>query len=165
MLCGGAVPNDRVAGEDGVVYCSTGCRDVQRVLGDQEHSSRPETTHGPTGGPGADDDAGECETDIHGERAESRVFLHVEGMHCATCETYLESIAEDCAGVTDAAASYVTETIRVEYDPTSISADALCDALSPLGYTATRRDGGSDGPTTVVGQSRRQDETGGRDID
>jgi hypothetical protein len=32
-LCGGAVPNDRVAGEDGVVYCSTGCRDVQRVLG------------------------------------------------------------------------------------------------------------------------------------
>jgi heavy metal translocating P-type ATPase len=164
-LCGGAVPNDRVASENGVVYCSTGCRDVQRVLGDEEHSNRPETTHEPTGAPGADDDADGRETDTHRERAESRVFLHVEGMHCATCETYLESIAEDCAGVTDAAASYVTETIRVEYDPTAISVDALCDALSPLGYTATRRDGGSDGPTTVVGQSRRQDETGGRDID
>ena len=93
------------------------------------------------------------------------MFLQVDGMHCATCEAFLESIAEDCAGVTDAAASYVTETIRVEYDHTSISADDLCDALNPLGYTATRRDSGSDGPTTAVGQSRRQDETGGRDID
>nr|WP_256562734.1 cation-translocating P-type ATPase [Halomarina sp. BND7] len=164
-LCGGAVPNDRVAGEDGVVYCSTGCRNVQRVLGDEEHSSHLETTHRPTGGPGADDDAGERETHAHRERPESRVFLQVEGMHCATCEAFLESIAEDCAGVTDAAASYVTETIRVKYDPTRISADALCNALSPLGYTATRREGGSDGPTTVVGQSRRQDQTGGRDID
>ncbi|WP_438267829.1 heavy metal translocating P-type ATPase [Halomarina pelagica] len=124
-----------------------------------------ETTHRPTGGPGADDDAGERETHAHRERPESRVFLQVEGMHCATCEAFLESIAEDCAGVTDAAASYVTETIRVKYDPTRISADALCNALSPLGYTATRREGGSDGPTTVVGQSRRQDQTGGRDID
>ncbi|WP_263623816.1 heavy metal translocating P-type ATPase [Saliphagus infecundisoli] len=93
------------------------------------------------------------------------VFLQVDGMHCATCEAFLESIADDCTGVTDAAASYVTETIRVEYDPTRISADALCDALSPLGYTATRRDGGSDNVLTAVGQSRRQDETGGRDID
>ncbi|WP_199522933.1 cation-translocating P-type ATPase [Haloferax sp. Atlit-6N] len=164
-LCGGVVPNDRVAAEDGGVYCSTGCRDVQRVLGDREYSSRSETIHGPTGGIDTDGDAGEREPNTLGERAESRVFLQVDGMHCATCEAFLESIAEDRAGVTHAAASYVTETIRVEYDPTSISVDDLCNALSPLGYTATRRDGGRDSPITAVGQSRQQDETGGRDID
>jgi cation transport ATPase len=38
-------------------------------------------------------------------------------MQCATCEAFLESVAERCEGVIDAEASYVTETIRLDYDP------------------------------------------------
>ncbi|WP_255199005.1 heavy metal translocating P-type ATPase [Halorarius litoreus] len=115
----------------------------------------------PTDSSGAD----ECDADTRRSGTEERAFFQVDGMHCATCEAFLESNAEDCAGVTDAAASYVTETVRVEYDPSTVSANALCDALSPLGYTAAIRDGGSDRAPSVVGRSRRQDQIGGRDID
>jgi heavy metal translocating P-type ATPase len=86
-------------------------------------------------------------------------------MHGATCEAFLESIAGDCEGVTDAAASYVTETIRIEYDPASISPRDLCEALSTVGYTATLRDGGTDGATTVGGHSPRQGGPADRGLD
>ncbi|PSP82299.1 copper-transporting ATPase [Halobacteriales archaeon QS_1_68_17] len=84
-------------------------------------------------------------------------------MHCATCEAFLESVARDRAGVVDATASYVTETVHVEYDPARLSADAIADALSTLGYTARRRDADDDA-ATAVGYSRTR-ETGGRGID
>jgi len=163
-LCNGTVPEYRLTGGDDAVFCCTGCQNVQRVLGgEQADGGEQDTTHGAMSDSGADEI--QREGDVSESLTESRVFLQIEGMHCATCEAFLESIAEDCTGVTDVAASYVTETIRVEYDPRAISVDELCDALSPLGYTATRRDGGRDGPTTAVGRSRQQDETGGRDID
>jgi heavy metal translocating P-type ATPase len=88
-------------------------------------------------------------------------------MHCATCEAFLESVAEDCEGVVDAAASYVTETIRITYDPTRVSKEELRDTLtlSTLGYSATLRAWGSDDAPTVIGQSRRSDAPGERGID
>jgi heavy metal translocating P-type ATPase len=67
-------------------------------------------------------------------------YLRVEGMHCATCETFLEGRAEATAGVVDAEASYVTETVAVEYDPDRTSPEALQDRLTTLGYTAQPRD-------------------------
>jgi len=84
-------------------------------------------------------------------------------MHCATCETFLESVAEDRAGVTAAAASYVTETVRVEYDPETVSEEELRDALTTVGYTATPRDSGDE--TAIVGSSGTHDRTGERGID
>ena len=107
----------------------------------------------------------EREAAMHRSGAEDRVFLQVDGMHCATCEGFLESVAKDCEGVVDAAASYVTETVRITYDPDRISMDTLCDTLSTLGYSATLRAGGSDDAPTVIGQSRRSDEPNERGID
>jgi cation transport ATPase len=107
----------------------------------------------------------EREAAMHRSGAEDRVFLQVDGMHCATCEGFLESVAKDCEGVVDAAASYVTETVRITYDPDRVSKETLCDALSTLGYSATLRAGGNDGSPTVIGQSRRSDEPNERGID
>jgi len=95
---------------------------------------------------------------MHRSRAEGRVFLQVDGMHCATCEGFLESVAKDCEGVVDAAASYVTETVRITYDPDCVSKETLCVTLSTLGYSATLHAGGNDDAPTVIGQSRRSDE-------
>ncbi|MFW5916843.1 MAG: heavy metal translocating P-type ATPase, partial [Halorubrum sp.] len=66
-------------------------------------------------------------------------FLHVDGMHCATCESFLEMTAGEQPGVAAAEASYATDTIRVDYDPDAVSADELPDRLSVAGYTASDR--------------------------
>ena len=86
-------------------------------------------------------------------------------MHSATCEAFLESIAESCEGVTDAAASYVTETIRIEHDPNQISERDLCNTLSTVGYTATLRDIRTSDSTTAAGRARTQGGVGNRGID
>jgi heavy metal translocating P-type ATPase len=61
-------------------------------------------------------------------------------MYSATCEAFLEAVATNRDGVTDAEASYITETIRIEHDPTKVSQSDLQAALSTLGYTAHLRD-------------------------
>ncbi|ELZ46406.1 ATPase P [Halorubrum californiense DSM 19288] len=66
-------------------------------------------------------------------------FLHVDGMHCATCESFLEMTAGEQDGVAAAEASYATDTIRVDYDPEAVRADELPDRLSVAGYSASDR--------------------------
>ncbi|MWV65429.1 heavy metal translocating P-type ATPase [Halorubrum sp. JWXQ-INN 858] len=66
-------------------------------------------------------------------------FLHVDGMHCSTCERFLEMTAGEETGVAAVEASYATDTIRVDYDPERVSAAELPDRLSVAGYTASDR--------------------------
>ena len=66
-------------------------------------------------------------------------FLHVDGMHCATCESFLELTAGEQPGVEAAEASYATDTVRVEYDPDRIGRDELPERLSVAGYAASER--------------------------
>nr|WP_246066551.1 cation-translocating P-type ATPase [Halorubrum cibi] len=91
----------------------------------------------------------------------SETFLRIDGMYSATCEAYLESLAESQPGVTAAEASYVTETIRIDHDPKTVSKDTLRDALSTLGYTAYLRDDASTEADTAGGTTRRSREMGG----
>jgi heavy metal translocating P-type ATPase len=66
-------------------------------------------------------------------------FFHVSGMYGRTCESFLESVACSQSGVTDADASYVTESISVTYDPDRTDEGAIADALSTTGYRALSR--------------------------
>ena len=106
-------------------YCCRGCLTVARSLDDVDDVDDLEAR---TPGSATDDS-------FDGETA----FLHVDGMHCATCESFLELTAGEQAGVEAAEASYATDTIRVEYDPDTVTAEALPDALSVAGYTASDR--------------------------
>ncbi|NUB89677.1 cation-translocating P-type ATPase [Haloterrigena sp. SYSU A121-1] len=130
-LCGTALeesPGEPVAdaGADGP-FCSTGCRDIAADLG--------------VGEDGADGTVDADETPDDDRPADlERSFFRIDGMHSAQCESYLESVAEGRDGVADAAASYVTETVRVDHDPDRIAAETLEDALSTTGYTAYRRE-------------------------
>ncbi|KKF39158.1 metal ABC transporter ATPase, partial [Halorubrum saccharovorum] len=113
-------------------FCCQGCLTVARSLDDDE---------GVDGlGDGLDGieerrpDA-EPDDEFDGETA----FLHVDGMHCATCESFLEMTAGEQPGVAAAEASYATDTIRVDYDPDAVGADDLPERLSVAGYSASHR--------------------------
>ncbi|MFC7187364.1 heavy metal translocating P-type ATPase [Halorubrum yunnanense] len=106
-------------------FCCRGCLTVARSLDDVEDlddldARRPAATP---------------DEEFDGETT----FLHVDGMHCATCESFLEMTAGEQEGVAAAEASYATDTIRVDYDPEAVDADELPDRLSVAGYSASRR--------------------------
>ena len=106
-------------------FCCRGCLTVARSLDDVEDlddldARRPDATPG---------------EEFDGETT----FLHVDGMHCATCESFLEMTAGEQDGVAAAEASYATDTIRVDYDPEAVDADELPDRLSVAGYSASDR--------------------------
>ncbi|MFC7072155.1 heavy metal translocating P-type ATPase [Halovenus rubra] len=110
-------------------FCCRGCLEVYRSVGDVAVSD-DETIESAFG---TDDD-----TD-YPESAET-AYLAVDGMHCSTCEVFLESNACNQDGVYDAEASYAAETIKLVYDPESRTESDLLDVVSGMGYHARRRD-------------------------
>ena len=131
-LCSLPVGDPAVAADDGAMYCCTGCRAVNEVLVDRSVADgTPETSL----------------DEVRHERARSdppdhhrTTFLHIDGMHCATCEVYIELVAEDHVGVSTVEASYVSDTVRVDHDPETVDEAALVELLSGLGYRAYPRD-------------------------
>jgi len=109
-----------VVDEDGNEFCCTGCRDVYETLGDVDVDAeavreRRQGNGGESGGdaPGADSEV---------PAGHEATFLEVDGMHCATCEAFIETVATDTEGVSAASASYVTDTVRIDHDPDAVSA-------------------------------------------
>jgi heavy metal translocating P-type ATPase len=133
-------------------FCSPGCRTVSNTLGADEQRR---TAHD---GRGGDDQVVQQPTEDTPADVTTEAFIRVDGMHSVTCEACLEARAEACDGVVDAEASYVTETIRIDYDPDRVSIATLCETLSPLGYAAVPKEDASIDST--VGPER-----GDRDLD
>ncbi|MGM0448200.1 MAG: heavy metal translocating P-type ATPase [Methanobacteriota archaeon] len=106
-------------------FCCQGCLTVARSLDDVEDLEDLDARR-PDAAPGEEFDG-------------ETTFLHVDGMHCATCESFLEMTAGEQDGVAAAEASYATDTIRVDYDPETVDADELPDRLSVAGYSASDR--------------------------
>ncbi|MFB6222190.1 MAG: heavy metal translocating P-type ATPase [Haloarcula sp.] len=102
-------------------YCCRGCLEVARTLDNPATQACDAADTGPDPG------------DTDGETA----FLSVDGMHCATCETFLEARTTDHPGVTAAAASYPTGTMKVTYDPDTLSEASLADVVAGTGYDAS----------------------------
>lgn len=120
-LCGLPTPHPPVE-EDGVegVYCCRGCLEVARSLPD----------------PAAADREPEASSSVAADRVKggTTAYYAVEGMHCATCETYLEDRAREQPAVENAEASYAAELLRVTYDGGTTDADTLAETLSGAGY-------------------------------
>jgi Cu2+-exporting ATPase len=118
-------------------YCCRGCLEVARVTDDPTAAT-------------ADDARGALEgsasaTDAQGSSEASRTtYLSVTGMHCATCESFLEHRAEAVAGVSSAMASYPSGAVRVSYDPAETTPGAVADRLSEFGYEASQREAPSE---------------------
>ena len=121
-------------------FCCRGCLEVYRSLGDVNPAAAEEELAEPTTDTAAVPDDAET------------AYLTVDGMHCSTCEVFLESVARESDGVFDADASYAAETVKLTYDPETRARNDLPDLLSGLGYRARER--GTDADEETDAQSR-----------
>ncbi|MFB6166254.1 MAG: heavy metal translocating P-type ATPase [Haloarculaceae archaeon] len=128
-LCDLPTPDPPVTDDDvHGSFCCRGCLEVARTLDDAaaaDAATARAQLREPDDGDGADEPVG--------EDAETAYFA-VDGMHCATCEAFLESRARDVPGVAAAEASYAGDALKVSYDPETATATELPDALSGYGY-------------------------------
>jgi len=125
-LCELPTPDPPVTAADvDGAFCCRGCLEVQRRLGDEARAALDDR-----------DDDGAAPVPAGCEQG----FLAVEGMHCSTCEVFVESLGRDVEGVEAVEASYATELARVVYDPESVDFDALPDRLTGYGYEARQPD-------------------------
>jgi Cu2+-exporting ATPase len=113
-------------------YCCRGCLEVARTLDDPETADPEDVQTEPTETVDVPDDAAEA-------------FLHVDGMHCSTCEAFLEGQVGDADGVYTAEANYAAELVRVAFDSDQRAEDGLPSLVDGLGYSA--RLDGDDAPT------------------
>ncbi|TKR26438.1 heavy metal translocating P-type ATPase [Natronomonas salsuginis] len=120
-------------------FCCRGCLEVQRSLGDLDDAAATAVKDAIEG-----DDSTDRTPDAEDEDGEA-AFFAVDGMHCTTCEAFLEGRGRTRDGVYDVEASYATDTVRVRYDPDVLAEDDLLEILSGYGYTAGRRKDGSPG--------------------
>ncbi|SEG52980.1 Cu2+-exporting ATPase [Halobellus limi] len=145
-LCDLPTPDPPLTGEDvGGTYCCRGCLEVSRALGGPEAAADAAESDlagalgaeeaGIPAGTGTDGaaDADPPEGADPPEDAE-QTYLSVDGMHCATCETFIESTSEKDDGVYAAEASYATDMLSVTYDPERTDVDELGDHLGRYGY-------------------------------
>jgi P-type Cu2+ transporter len=128
-LCELPVEGSDVTDGEGNRFCCVGCRDVFDALGDVDDVA-PEDVRRER------KNTSKREVPAHHEPT----YLEVDGMHCATCEAFIESAALRTEGVSDASSSYVTDTVRIDHDPDVVSQDELQEAISGLGYSAYDRD-------------------------
>ncbi len=149
-LCDLPTPATPVADPDvDGAFCCRGCLEVHRSLGDLEASEAEAVREAIGDDETATSDDGTTPEEVP-ETAES-AFFSVDGMHCTTCEAFLEGRTEAEDGVHTVEASYATDTVRVQFDPDVVEEERLPEVLSGYGYTAGRReDGRPEGDTNEV---------------
>jgi Cu2+-exporting ATPase len=127
-LCDLPLAETAVESDDGEQFCCRGCLHVHETLAERAEVS---VADGP--------EALEPEQREVPEDHET-TFLRVDGMHCATCETFIEARASEQSGVSAVDASYITDTARIDHDPEQTSEGDLREDLTGLGYRAYAKD-------------------------
>ncbi|MFO7925867.1 heavy metal translocating P-type ATPase [Natronomonas sp.] len=143
-LCDLPTPNRPITDPDiDGEFCCRGCLEVHRSLGDLDEAEAAAVK-------GAIDgrESARNRTVEPAEESGESAFFAVDGMHCTTCEAFLEGRGRTREGVYDVEASYATDTVRVRYDPEVLDEDDLPVLLSGYGYTAGRREDGRPGSDT-----------------
>jgi Cu2+-exporting ATPase len=104
-------------------FCCRGCLEVSRSLSAPAESGGDEAQ--------ADTSA----PDPADANSDSRTaFFSVQGMHCATCETFLERHGSGIDGVRETEASYPASALKVRYDPDRTDQDEIKAVLDTPGY-------------------------------
>jgi len=149
-LCGLSTPTPPVtdAGVDGA-FCCRGCLEVARTLDDPvavDADAARDAVRETGGAPGNADATVPDDAET--------AYLRVDGMHCASCEAFLEGRAGGVDGVAAADANFPADAMRVHYDADRTDPGAVADAIAGVGYTAA--------PTTDADGVGDDDETVGR---
>jgi Cu2+-exporting ATPase len=123
------VTDDGVEGE----FCCRGCLEAYRTLGDVDPERAREALRDDAGG-------GDATADAADREGAETTYLSVEGMHCATCEAFVESTATDGEGVLGAEASYPSGLLKLAYDPEQVDRDRLTEVVDRAGYRTSHPD-------------------------
>jgi len=131
-LCDLPLTDSPVENDTGEQFCCLGCQQVHSTLADRDDIS-------------TDADPEEIretldEDDVETPDGYETTFLRVDGMHCATCETFIESRAGSLDDVSAVDASYITDTARIDHDPETTGVEQLRERLTGMGYRAYDRD-------------------------
>lgn len=146
-LCNLPTPNPPItdAGVEGT-FCCEGCLHVYQLLeeldSEQAQRVRKETINRKHR---------EYEAEEPPDSAKE-AFLKVDGMHCATCESFIEAMAKRQEGIYKSEASYASELVKVYYDPERLTEQDLPALISKMGYTARPTDSflGEDNFTRMI---------------
>ncbi|MFW5939684.1 MAG: heavy metal translocating P-type ATPase [Halolamina sp.] len=127
-LCGLPTPAPAVTadGVDGG-YCCRGCLEVARNLADPAAASADDARETVRAGSTDRELPADAET----------AYLRVDGMHCASCEAFLERRATDQQGVAAADANFPADAMRIHYDPAETTPESVGESVSGVGYTAS----------------------------
>ncbi len=110
------------------VFCCSGCLHVYKLLQDmdkeQAQNLRQQTINRRKA------DKGETTLPEGYEEA----FFKVDGMHCSTCESFIETIAGRQDGVYKSEASYASEMVKIYYNPDQLQSSDIPPVLSKMGY-------------------------------
>ncbi len=66
--------------------------------------------------------------------------LEIDGMHCASCVSNVQTFLEDLDGVEEASVNLAVEQARVTYDPEHVGHEDLVDAVKRSGYEVRESD-------------------------
>lgn len=112
------------------VFCCSGCLHVYQLLQDMEEDRAEELLQKTIALRRSEQKKASPLPEHHAEQ-----FYKVSGMHCTTCESFIEALAVRQAGIYKCEASYASEMLKVYYDPDRLDASQLPDQLSKMGYT------------------------------
>jgi Cu2+-exporting ATPase len=156
-LCDLPTPDPPVTadGVDGR-FCCQGCLVVARTLDDPAAADvDPDEVRTALAPEAADGDTdGEPDEDAPDDGVDS--YLAVDGMHCATCEAFVESRLDGESGVYGADASYASGLVKISHRPDR-SPTEIAELIDGLGYSAqevsaeTESDDGGDVGRLLVG--------------
>ena len=128
-LCGLETPSPPITDENTQgVFCCSGCLHVYQLLDELEEEQaeklRQQTIN-----------LRKSETqDTPIPKNCEEAFFKVDGMHCATCESFVESVATQQNGIYKGEASYASEMLKVYYDPDQVKSEHIPATLSKMGY-------------------------------
>lgn len=121
-LCGLQTPNPPLSEKRGEgIYCCPGCREVARSLDELDIDVR----------------SGERSTNVSVESIPAdaaTAYFSVTGMHCTTCESFLQHRGGEIPGVFVIETNYSLGSAKVHYDPTVHDELSLIETLSGYGY-------------------------------
>ena len=81
----------------------------------------------------------------------------VKGMTCAACSAHVEKSVRKLEGVSDVSVSLLTNSMEVQFDPDTVTPDAICKAVASGGYSASPR---GEAAAAAAQQAERPDHAG-----
>lgn len=128
-LCGLETPSPPITDENTQgVFCCSGCLNVYQLLDEMDEEGAEKLRQQTI-----DLRKGNQQEPSLPENYEE-AFFKVDGMHCATCESFVESVAIQQNGIYKGEASYASEMLKVYYDPGQLKSEHIPGALSKMGY-------------------------------